>query len=249
MRYFCTRMASILRTGVAARAKLEAGCHLQGRCRELMSRSEWMRRRGLKEMWSNRATTVKCFDALRVWALHERRRREVDDAEVEPTGAQVARWQMRDAFARWRTRLGFTQRIVTSHGSFAFGPLYRSSIWVSWRALVHLRHAVSVRAEAAEAAELRRVEAAARAKARAAKKAQALAAKQARQAAREAKRRERQAAREAKTHARCQRAFGGIVKRMVVAAERAEAGRETRRVLKRLRRLQRPRPEIPPFEP
>ena len=53
-----------------------------------------------KEMWSNRATTVKCFDALRVWALHERRRREVDDADVEPTGAQVARWQLRDAERR-----------------------------------------------------------------------------------------------------------------------------------------------------
>ena len=68
-RYFLRRMADILRAGVTARVRLEAGSHLQGRRRELMPRSEWMRRRGLREIWGNRQWTARCFGALRLWAL------------------------------------------------------------------------------------------------------------------------------------------------------------------------------------
>ena len=43
-RYFCGRMADMLRAASHARISLEAGKYLQARRRETLTRSEWMRR-------------------------------------------------------------------------------------------------------------------------------------------------------------------------------------------------------------
>ena len=263
-RYFCARMADILRAGVAARVRLEAGLHLQARRREVLTRSEWMRRRGLREIWGNREWSVKCFRAMRLNALRAWRR----DATLQEA---TAAWELRAAFERLRLRLDADPRVLPRREPDRYRfDLFECAPCVPEIALVHLRHAADAPAEVAIR---RRAEAATRIAARARAKAARARARETAKAARAAAvlqrhvravmargRRQgvalfsalgnaadREAARRATAAAIARvrlshrlatstgQALGPAVRRMDAAAERAERESATRRVIERMR--------------
>ena len=92
--YFCTRMADIIRTGVSARVVAECGTTIPGSTPVVGKLARWKRRRGVREMWSNRSWTVSCFRALRLNALLSWRR----DA---PLPVVTGWWRLREAFELW----------------------------------------------------------------------------------------------------------------------------------------------------
>ena len=234
-RYFCSRMADILRAGVKARINMEAGSMLQGRRHELLALSKWKKRRGLREIWSNRETSIRCFRALRVWALRAAARDAVawdleGDVRADELYEATAQWRLREAFEELRRRLTSDPRMMPIAGpqGYAFGT-FDCTACKPAIALVHLRHAADAPAEVAarkRAAAATRIAAQARAKEA---RVRARAAKAARNAD------ERRRAETERMRKRGDAVFASIVQNLVRDAERGVNRRATRLVIARIR--------------
>ena len=133
-RYFCRRMANLLREAAMARARLVEGSRLQGLRLELLPRAEWMKRRGLREMWENGEMVRKCFRALSARALRKSETVELPEA--------IQSWRLREAFGRLRAQLGDDPRIAPDKdgAQFLFGAINDEATRPGL-ALVRLRHA------------------------------------------------------------------------------------------------------------
>ena len=127
-------MANLLREAAMARARLVEGSRLQGLRLELLPRAEWMKRRGLREMWENGEMVRKCFRALSARALRRSETVELPEA--------IQSWRLREAFGRLRAQLGDDPRIAPHKDGtqFLFGAINDEATRPGL-ALVRLRHA------------------------------------------------------------------------------------------------------------
>ena len=229
-RYFCRRMANLLREAAMARARLVEGSRLQGLRLELLPRAEWMKRRGLRETWENGEMVRKCFRALSARALRKSETVELPEA--------IQSWRLREAFGRLRAQLGDDPRIAPDKcdTQFLFGVINDEATRPGL-ALVRLRHAEGGPAEQAR----QRREAAAllitvRERARAARgRARLL---RAQRKAEEAAEREEERSQRAMAamRKRGRASFAGLMQKLVRDGERDERTRATRRATDFMRR-------------
>ena len=161
-------MAEILRVGVHARIRAEKGTLPTGKRLELLPRSKWLRRRGLREIWENQRWGRRCFSAWRTF-FYRGTRGVSANLRVAATGRVTVRlaasanatntveqalnlWLLRAAFHRVKVALseegGSEGRGVALHGFVRRGeqPEARQR---TPRALAYLRWAYSSAEEVA----------------------------------------------------------------------------------------------------
>ena len=255
-RYFCKRMADILRAGVRARVRAEQGTMLQGRRREALPRSTWMGKRGLREMWSNREWTVKCFRALRLWPL----RAHVDGhslaeatrvcelrracgaladalAGLHRSPQQAAARRILGRYPRVLRHLAPPPAAPAADAPAAATAVPTATPMLSRRAdlaLVHLRLAATSAIGVAEAKARRAAAEAAQRQARAARVAQRVALAQAAADAKAAAKASRFSAAVAAAAERGRQCFAGLMQKLYKAANADDTKRGTLRAIRKM---------------
>lgn len=243
-RFFCRRMGDILRAGVRARVQAEHGTLLQGRRMETLTRSAWMKRRGLREMWDNRAMSMRCFRSWRALMLMTAGARRADALIARPASLATAIewWQTRAAFERFASNTGHDlapgPRILVRDGRAAYAFCTSTDVTTPpGVALAWLRQEVEGAIGRAEAAERRKAAAAASAAAKASRRARREQRKQAKAEAQRAERTQRFSREVRAIERRGRQSFSGAIQKLHRLANRADKAQYTALVIRRIRHL------------